>query len=66
MYDPKIKVFIALGGGCDLGIAEDNHLVLKDYTGYVVDLGVATRTRFDALRDIFRIMEAYAIDEKVL
>ncbi|RWB40427.1 MAG: hypothetical protein EOQ44_25120 [Mesorhizobium sp.] len=62
----KISIYITLGSGQDLGIDDDGHLVLIDYTGYRVDLGRATTRRLDLIQEYVGRLAIHAVEEKVI
>jgi len=64
MYNPRMQIFISLGSGQDIGIAEDNHLAVRDYTGYTVDLGLATVDRMGTLQDYIQRLKIHAVKEE--
>lgn len=63
---PDVQIYISLGGDVDLGITNDDHLVLADYTAYRVDLGKATVKRIEQLQEYFERLKIHAVEEKVL
>lgn len=66
MRSCETQIYISLGGGTDLGITKDDHLVVIERSGYRVDLGLATAKRIDEIREYLNRLKIHAVEEKVL
>lgn len=66
MYNPKASIYISLGTGQDIGIDENDHLFIRDYTNYAIDLGLATKHRFKSLTEYVERLQIHAVEEGVL
>lgn len=62
----ETQIFITLGGGVDLSINKDDHLVILDRAGYRIDLGLATHKRLEELKDYIGRLQIHAVEEKVI
>lgn len=60
----ETQVFITLGGGVDLGINKQNHIVVIDRVGRRIDLGMATSNRFKDLQENLGRLSIYAVDAR--
>lgn len=64
-YDDKTNasVYIPIGGNLEIGITYQDSLVIQDRTGRQrLNLGEATKERFESLQDYLKRLSIHAVD----